>query len=192
MEEGAWRAAVHGVAKSRTELSDFTARSLFQGWVARRWAQRGPSGAVPGCRVQDTASKSGPRSGASAGRTASGGLEGRGPAQRRVRAAAHRPPGADGPLGSPAGAGAAVPRAARAGPPPGADAAAARQLGAAARGARPALPRARAGAEERRDAVASPAPRRRAPPPPRGPAPPGAAPQPLRGDHPRPAAAHPG
>ena len=144
MEEGAWRAAVHGVAKSRTELSDFTARSLFQGWVARRWAQRGPSGAVPGCRVQDTASKSGPRSGASAGRTASGGLEGRGPAQRRVRAAPHRPPGADGPLGSPAGAGAEVPRAARSGPPPGADAAAARQLGAAARGARPALPRARA------------------------------------------------
>ena len=34
MEEGAWRAAVHGVAKSRKELSDCTARSLFQGWVA--------------------------------------------------------------------------------------------------------------------------------------------------------------
>lgn len=87
MEEGAWLAAVHGVAKRRTELSDFTAWSLFQGWVARRWAQRGHSGAVPGCRVQDKASKSGPRGGASAGRPAPGALEGRGPAKPRARAA---------------------------------------------------------------------------------------------------------
>uniref|UniRef100_A0A8C6D2K4 Uncharacterized protein n=1 Tax=Moschus moschiferus TaxID=68415 RepID=A0A8C6D2K4_MOSMO len=37
MGEGAWRAAVHGTTQSWAELSDFPARSLFQGWVARRW-----------------------------------------------------------------------------------------------------------------------------------------------------------
>ena len=30
MDRGAWRAAVHGVAKSRTRLSDFTSRHVIE------------------------------------------------------------------------------------------------------------------------------------------------------------------
>ena len=36
MDRGAWWAAVHGVAKSRTRLSDFTFTFRFHGW-RRKW-----------------------------------------------------------------------------------------------------------------------------------------------------------
>ena len=36
MDGGAWWAAVHGVAKSRTRLSDFTLRFTFMHW-RRKW-----------------------------------------------------------------------------------------------------------------------------------------------------------
>ena len=36
MDGGAWWAAVHGVAKSRTRLSDFTFTSTFMRW-RRKW-----------------------------------------------------------------------------------------------------------------------------------------------------------
>ena len=56
MDGGAWRAAVHGVAKSRTRLSDFT--STFMHW-RRKW-QPAPvffpgesqgQGSLVGCRL---------------------------------------------------------------------------------------------------------------------------------------------
>ena len=36
MDRGAWRAAVHGVAKSQTRLSDFTFTFTFMHW-RRKW-----------------------------------------------------------------------------------------------------------------------------------------------------------
>ena len=36
MDRGAWWAAVHGVAKSRTRLSDFTSLLAFMHW-RRKW-----------------------------------------------------------------------------------------------------------------------------------------------------------
>ena len=37
MEEGAWWAAVHGVAESRTRLSDFTFTFHFHALARRKW-----------------------------------------------------------------------------------------------------------------------------------------------------------
>ena len=57
MDEGAWRAAVHGVAKSRTRLSDFTLFTLLH-W-RRKWqptpvflpGESQEPGSLVGCRL---------------------------------------------------------------------------------------------------------------------------------------------
>ena len=58
MDGGAWKAAVHGVAKSRTRLSDFTSLFTFMHW-RRKWQPTpvflpGESqglGSLVGCRL---------------------------------------------------------------------------------------------------------------------------------------------
>ena len=58
MDRGAWQAAVHGVAKSRTQLSDFTFTFHFDHW-RRKWQPTlvfspGESqgwGSLVGCRL---------------------------------------------------------------------------------------------------------------------------------------------
>ena len=58
MDGGAWKAAVHGVAKSRTGLSDFTFTFTFMHW-RRKWQATpvflpGESqgwGSLVGCRL---------------------------------------------------------------------------------------------------------------------------------------------
>ena len=58
MDQGAWWAAVHGVAKSRTRLSDFTLTFTFMHW-RRKWqptpvllpGESQGQGSLVGCRL---------------------------------------------------------------------------------------------------------------------------------------------
>ena len=58
MDEGAWWAAVHGVGKSRTQLSDFTFTFHFHG-LRRKWqptpvfllGESQGRGSLVGCRL---------------------------------------------------------------------------------------------------------------------------------------------
>ena len=55
MDREAWRAAIHGVAKSRTRLSDWTELRGTKIWQAVQWSQRvGAGGGKEGYAFPDT------------------------------------------------------------------------------------------------------------------------------------------